>query len=364
MTSDTPLPPGSTIGILGGGQLGRLLAIAAAELGFSVHIFAPAGDNPAIGVAEAATVADWLDETALAVFANAVDVVTYEFENIPEETVRRLAEMVSVYPGVNALAIAQDRLAEKTMATSLGLGVAPYAPIDSAADLAAAAVKLTLPAILKSRWLGYDGKGQVLIERPEDTDEAWRIVGAVPAVVESRVAFRTEISVILARGSNGETRAFDIPENRHERGILSTSTVPAAVPVVIGERAIAIAEQIAAALDYVGVLAVELFVVGEGDSAELLVNEIAPRVHNSGHWTSDACLVSQFEMHIRAIAGWPLPDPIRHSDVTMTNLIGADVEGWPELAAERGARLYLYGKSIVRPGRKMGHLNRVTPRRN
>ncbi len=356
------LPPGSTIGILGGGQLGRMLAMAAAELGFHVHIFAPKGDNPATDVAHSSTLAEWTDESALGAFADAVDVVTYEFENIPVETVSWLADRVPVRPGVEAIAVAQDRLAEKAMATGLGLAVAPYAAVDTLGDLEAALAKIPLPAILKTRRLGYDGKGQAAIDRPADAPAAWKAVGAAPAILEQRVAFAMEISVLLARGVDGTTRAFDIPQNRHAAGILATSTVPAAVSAQVAAHAAAIAEQIAAALNYVGVLAVEMFVVPGDGGDTILINEIAPRVHNSGHWTTDACLVSQFEQHIRAVCGWPLADPTRHSDVTMTNLIGGDVEAWPVLVGERGTRLHLYGKAEVRPGRKMGHVNRVTPR--
>ncbi len=359
MTTSGPLPPGSVVGILGGGQLGRMLALAAAEMGFRVHIYAPPGDNPATEVSHAATIAAWDDEEALARFAEAVDVVTYEFENIPVDTVRFLAERVTVRPGIDALAAAQDRLAEKTMAQELGLGVAPFAAVDDAAGLAIAIGDIPVPAILKTRRLGYDGKGQARIDKPSDADDAWRAIGAAPAILEQRVAFQTEISVILARGADGATAAFDIPENHHKDGILATSTVPASVSAEIMAAAVGIAEKIADRLDYVGVLGVELFVV---DGA-VLVNEIAPRVHNSGHWTTDACLVSQFEQHIRAICGWPLGAPGRHSDVTMTNLIGEDAETWLALAAEPGARLHLYGKAEIRPGRKMGHVNRVTPLR-
>lgn len=358
MTTSSPLPPGSVVGILGGGQLGRMLALAAAEMGLRVHIYAPPGDNPATDVSDAATIAAWNDEAALARFADAVDVVTYEFENIPVDTVSFLAERVTVRPGIAALATAQDRLAEKTMATDLGLGVAPFAAVDDAAGLAIAIRDIPVPAILKTRRLGYDGKGQARIDEPSDADTAWKAIGAAPAILEQRVAFQTEISVLLARGADGSAVAFDIPENRHSDGILATSSVPANVSPETKATAVAMAQQIAVRLDYVGVLAVELFVV---DGRGLLVNEIAPRVHNSGHWTTDACLVSQFEQHIRAICGWPLAAPGRHSDVTMTNLIGDDAETWLALAAEPGARLHLYGKAEIRPGRKMGHVNRVTP---
>jgi 5-(carboxyamino)imidazole ribonucleotide synthase len=359
VTPDDPLPPGSTIGILGGGQLGRMLAMAAAELGFRTHVYVPRGDNPAADIAHEATIASWNDDAALDAFAASVDVATYEFENVPEETVRRLSHAVAVRPGAGPLAVAQDRLAEKTMAVGIGLAVAPFAPADTLGDLEAAIAKVSLPAILKTRRLGYDGKGQAAIGRPEDAEAAWRAIGAAPAILERRIAFRTEISVLIARGLDGATKAFDVPENRHQDGILATSTVRAAISAETARDAVAIAERIAAALDHVGVLAVELFVVAGNGRDKLLVNEIAPRVHNSGHWTTDACSVSQFEQHIRAIAGWPLAEPVRHSDVVMTNLIGADAGRWAEIAAEPGARLHLYGKREMRPGRKMGHVNRV-----
>ncbi len=363
MALEPPLPPGSVIGILGGGQLGRMLSLAAAEIGFATHIYAPPGDNPATDVARAATIAPWNDEAALAAFAGAVDVVTYEFENVPEATARFLAARRPVRPNPDALAVAQDRLAEKTMATGLGLAVPPFVQVDSRADIDAALRKVAGPALLKTRRLGYDGKGQAMIRTIDTADAAWDAIGRAPAILERLVPFTCEISAIVARGIDGQTRAFDVPENRHAHGILLTSTVPAAIAPALAREAVGIAERIALALDYVGVLAVELFVVGDGGAARLLVNEIAPRVHNSGHWTTDACLVSQFEMHIRAIAGWPLPDPARHSDVEMTNLLGADQDDWTVLAAEPGARLHLYGKAEARPGRKMGHVNRVTPRR-
>ena len=339
-----------------------MLAMAAAELGFRVHIFTPPGDVPATDVAHAATLAEWNDKPALDAFAAASDVVTYEFENVPEDTVRHLAHAVAVRPGIGALAVAQDRLAEKTMAVGIGLSVAPFAAVDSPADIDDAIAKVGAPAILKTRRLGYDGKGQASISGPGDAAGAWDAISAAPSILEKRVAFRTEISVLLACGLGGETKAFDVPENVHRSGILATSTLPAAIPAETAEAAIAVAERIAAALDYVGLLAVELFVIDGEDGDRLLVNEIAPRVHNSGHWTTDACSVSQFEQHIRAVAGWPLADPVRHSDVVMTNLIGDDIDRWRELAAEPGTRLHLYGKEEARPGRKMGHVNRVNAR--
>ncbi|MCW5697279.1 MAG: 5-(carboxyamino)imidazole ribonucleotide synthase [Bauldia sp.] len=358
-----PLPPGSAIGILGGGQLGRMLALAAAEMGLSVHIYAPPGDNPAADIAKDATLAAWDDEASLARFAEAVEIVTYEFENVPEATARFLAARRPVHPSPDVLAVAQDRLAEKTMAGALGIAVAPFMPVDSGANLAVALARIPPPAILKTRRLGYDGKGQARIDRAEDASAAWAAVGGAPSILEARVAFATEISVLVARGADGAMIAYDVTENRHEGGILHTSTVPANVPAAIAQEAVGIAERIAVALDHVGVLAVELFVAADSAGApRLLFNELAPRVHNSGHWTTDACLASQFEQHIRAVAGWPLADPRRHSDATMENLIGADAGRWAEIASEPGARLHLYGKAEARPGRKMGHVNRIRPR--
>ncbi|MCC6735384.1 MAG: 5-(carboxyamino)imidazole ribonucleotide synthase [Bauldia sp.] len=365
MAPDAPLPPGSVIGILGGGQLGRMLAMAAAEMGFRVHVFAPPGDNPATDVAHASTLAAWDDFAALDAFAAAVDAITYEFENIPVATAEFLASRKPLRPGVRALAVAQDRLNEKTLAQDLGIAVPLFRPVDAAAELAEARTFVGhtgRPAILKTRRLGYDGKGQAVIRSDADAAAAWPAIGGVPAILEEMIPFTREISVLVARGADGTVRVFDVPENRHRHGILDTSTVPAAVTPGLARRAEAIGRRIAEELGYVGLLAVELFVEGEGDDAKLLFNEIAPRVHNSGHWTTDACLVSQFEQHIRAVAGWPLGDPRRHSDVVMTNLIGADIDAWPALAAEPGARLHLYGKAESRPGRKMGHVNRIRPR--
>jgi len=362
MAPETPLPPGSVIGILGGGQLGRMLAMAAAEMGLAVHIFSPPGDNPATDVARSATIAAWDDTAALEAFAAAVDVVTYEFENIPVATAEFLAARKLLRPGVRALAVAQDRMNEKELARSLDIDVPLFAAVDAASELAGARTFVGLGgrhAILKTRRLGYDGKGQAVIRSDDDAAAAWRAIGGVPAILEEMIPFTREISVLVARGIDGSTRAFDVPENRHRHGILDTSTVPASVTPGVARRAIAIGETIAAELDYVGLLAVELFVVGDGDDAALLFNEIAPRVHNSGHWTTDACLVSQFEQHIRAVAGWPLGDPRRHSDVVMTNLIGADAETWVSVANEPDARLHFYGKAESRPGRKMGHVNRI-----
>jgi 5-(carboxyamino)imidazole ribonucleotide synthase len=353
--------PGMIVGILGGGQLGRMLAVAAAELGLSCHIYCPDPQSPAFAAAAARTVAPYDDEAALAEFAASVDVVTYEFENIPAATVEFLAARTTVLPGARSLSVSQDRLAEKQLMAELGIAVPAFASVSSLSEIYSALGRTGRPAVLKTRRLGYDGKGQAIIRAGDDPVSAWRAIGEVPVVMEAFIAFRREISVVLARGRDGDMRAWDVTENRHKAGILDTSIVPAAITPLAAARAVAVAEQIALALDHVGVLAVEMFVLGDGDDARLMVNEIAPRVHNSGHWTADAAYCSQFEQHIRAICGWPLGDAERHSDVVMTNLIGDDVARWRELAGEPGARLHLYGKSEARPGRKMGHVNRVTP---
>jgi 5-(carboxyamino)imidazole ribonucleotide synthase len=356
-----PVSPGMTIGILGGGQLGRMLALAAADLGLACHIYCPDQRSAAFAVAAARTVAPYDDEAALAAFAEAVDVVTYEFENIPAATLQALHGRVPVFPDTRSLEVSQDRIAEKELMVSLGIPVPVFAEVNSRAELYSGVAKAGRPAILKTRRLGYDGKGQAAIRSGDDLLTAWRAIGEAPAIVEALVPFEREISVILARGRDGTTRAYDIPENRHDGGILAESTVPAKVTPEAAAEAVAIAEKIATALGHVGVLAVEMFVVADAAGHRLLVNEIAPRVHNSGHWTSDAALTSQFEQHVRAIAGWPLGDTGRHSDVTMVNLVGDQVAAWPEILREPGARLHLYGKSEVRPGRKMGHVNRVRP---
>ena len=352
------LAPGMTVGILGGGQLGRMLALAAAELGLKCHIYCPERGSPAFAVTDASSVAAYEDEAALAAFAAAVDVVTLEFENIPLATLRFLAERVRVAPGVNSLAVSQDRLSEKTLMGELGIGVPAYAAVASQQDIYSALARTGRPAILKTRRMGYDGKGQAAIRPGDDLVTAWRAIGEAPAILEALVPFEREISVVLARAEGGEMRAYDICENRHVNGVLATTSVPASVTPELAAHAVGIAERIAVGLGHVGVLAVEMFVLKD---QTLLVNEIAPRVHNSGHWTQDGCLTSQFEQHIRAVAGWPLGDTERHSDVTMENLLGADAARWAEILAEPGARLHLYGKAEARPGRKMGHVNRVRP---
>ncbi len=355
------LPPGSTIGILGGGQLGRMLAMAAARLGLRCHIYSD-HSGPAFDVAAASTLGAYDDLDTVRRFAETVDVVTYEFENVPCATAKAAAQVKPVRPGVKALEVAQDRLVEKTFISGLAIPVAPFAPVDCDASLNQAAGALGLPAILNTRRLGYDGKGQVRITSTADLTSARAAIANAPAILEGMVGFEIEVSVLVVRGLSGEMRFYDIPHNTHANGILDTSTVPAPITHETRERAFALAGTIAAALDYVGVLAVEMFACGEAASAPLIVNEIAPRVHNSGHWTIDACAVNQFENHIRAVAGWPLGPPERHSNAVMTNLIGADVDAWQKLAAEPASGLHLYGKNDPRPGRKMGHITRISPK--
>jgi 5-(carboxyamino)imidazole ribonucleotide synthase len=350
------LEPGATIGILGSGQLGRMLALAAARLGFRCHIFAPDRDSPAFDVVRESTRADYDDEQALARFAENVDVVTYEFENIPAETAAFLAPLVPVLPDPKVLATTQDRVAEKDFILSLGIGTAPYAAVTTAADLSAALDRIGRPAVLKTRRFGYDGKGQAAITKEIAPEAAWREVGAQPSILEAFVPFAREVSVVAARGADGSVECFDLTENEHRDHILKVSRVPAAVSDATAHEARRIAETIAHHFGYVGVLAVEMFVLRDG---ALLVNEIAPRVHNSGHWTLDGASVSQFEQHIRAVAGWPLAKPIRKGRVEMTNLIGHEVDDYQKWLIIPGAAVHLYGKIAVRPGRKMGHVTRL-----
>lgn len=350
-----PLAPGATIGILGGGQLGRMLSVAAARLGFRCHIYEPGANPPAGDVAHRVTTAAWEDEAALAAFAASVDVVTYEFENVPTAALDRIEAARPIRPNRRALAVSQDRVAEKTFLNQIGLATAPWAPVENAAELEAALARIGAPAILKTARMGYDGKGQARLAAPADSGPALAAMAGAPAVLEGFVAFEREVSVIAARGLDGSAAAFDPGENVHDGGILRTTTVPARLSPGQRSDAVLIAARILNALDYVGVLGVELFVTRTG----LLVNEIAPRVHNSGHWTQNGCAVDQFEQHVRAIAGWPLGDGSRHSDVVMENLIGAEIERVPQLARESGVAIHLYGKAEAKPGRKMGHVNRI-----
>ena len=362
MSALPPLPPGSTIGILGSGQLGRMLAMAAARLGFKCHVYDDT-TGPACDVAAFHTVASFDDQAALASFAKSVDVVTYEFENVPVTAVAAVqAAGRVVRPGLEALEVAQDRLVEKEFISRLGIGVAPFAVVDDVATLDGARAALDSwggPAILKTRRLGYDGKGQVSVASADHLGAALLAVGGAPSVVERRLAFAYEVSVLVVRAADGAKVTYDIPENIHRGGILRTSTVPSRLGAADADAARRIAGTIADALGYVGVLAVEMFYMGPDAASPLLVNEIAPRVHNSGHWTMDACGIGQFENHIRAVVGWPLGETVRHSDVTMENLIGADAHGWLGLAGQRDVILHLYGKREARDGRKMGHVNRL-----
>ncbi|SFR14029.1 5-(carboxyamino)imidazole ribonucleotide synthase [Poseidonocella sedimentorum] len=353
-----PLPAGAIIGILGGGQLGRMLSVAASRMGYRTHIFEPGGTPPAGDVAHAVTTAAYDDLDALRGFAEAVDVITFEFENIPTAALDLLDTLRPIRPNRRALAVSQDRLVEKAFLSDLGLGTAPYAAVDDAVDLAEAVAEIGLPAILKTRRFGYDGKGQARIMTEAEAAPALEAMAGAPSILEGFVDFTHEVSVIAARGADGRLACFDPGENVHRDGILRTTTVPATLTDAQRAEAVDIAARILDKLDYCGVMGVELFVTPEG----LLVNEIAPRVHNSGHWTQNGCTVDQFEQHIRAVAGWPLGDGSRYADVQMENLIGSDIEKVADYATDACAALHLYGKTEVRAGRKLGHVNRVTRR--
>ncbi|MDE2446846.1 MAG: 5-(carboxyamino)imidazole ribonucleotide synthase [Alphaproteobacteria bacterium] len=352
------LPPGSTIGILGGGQLARMLVLAAASLGLKCKIFAPELDSPAFQVSDSHLVANYGDEAALLEFAAEVDAITYEFENVPVAAVTFLEKLKPVRPGSKALRVAQDRLNEKNLARDMGAMTAGFVGVNSQEELRKAVKNVGLPAILKTVRFGYDGKGQAKILNPDDVEPAWAALKGAPAILESFVNFDKEISVICARGVDGQFAAYEPVENVHRNHILYTSTVPAKIDDMMAIEAVYLAQRMAETLDYVGVMGVEFFVGGAG----LYVNEIAPRVHNSGHWTQNACVISQFEQHMRAVAGWPLGVTTRHSDVVMTNLLGDEADNWQVLAAQPDVGLHLYGKAESRPGRKMGHFNRITPR--
>jgi 5-(carboxyamino)imidazole ribonucleotide synthase len=355
-----PLPPGAVIGIIGGGQLGRMAAIAAARLGYKTHIFSPEPDGPACQVAYLSTIADYTDHVALHRFAEAVDVITFEFENVPADGLELLTSMKPVRPGPEILRLSQDRLLEKRFLNEIGIATAPWAEVQDAAGLQAAVARLGLPAILKTTRLGYDGKGQASLNTAEDLPAAFKQLQPKPLVLEGFVDFFMEISVIVARGADGRMTAFDPVENRHKHHILDMTLAPAALSVEKREDAIGMACHIAEKLDVIGLLAVEMFVDRQGG---LLVNEIAPRPHNSGHWTIDACPASQFELHIRAVAGLPLPPATRHSDAVMKNLVGPDdMATLPAILAKPGLIPHLYGKAEARPGRKMGHFTKLFPK--
>lgn len=352
-----PLAPGSTVGIVGGGQLGRMLAMAAARMGYRCHVLTPEENSPAAQVAETATIADYTDERALRAFAENCDVVTFEFENIPHRSVQWLSGRVPVRPGWKSLRIAQDRLREKDFLTKIAkVPVATYRLVESARGLERALAEIGRPAVLKTARMGYDGKGQVMIDRHTAVEDAWARMGSERGTLECFIDMKLEISIVLARGLNGEIKTYPPVENLHKNHILHTTTYPANIGRDLAVQADRAARAIAKALDYVGVMAVEMFVA---DGGELLINEIAPRPHNSGHWTIDACGCSQFEQGVRAVCGLPLGDPAPHSSARMTNLIGGDVEDWLALMTEPGAIPHIYGKREARPGRKMGHVTRL-----
>ena len=353
-----PVPPNSTLGVLGGGQLGRMLALAAARLGVDVCILTPEEGSPAARVSASSLVAPYDDPVALAELAERCAVVTFEFENVPARAVERLTALgVRVAPGAKALATAQDRVAEKTFFGQVGAPCVAFAEIDAASDIGPALARLGAPALLKTRREGYDGKGQVWVRSPEEADAAFEAIGRAPAILEQKADFVRETSVIAARSLTGEIATYPLSENRHEQGVLRTSTVPAQVPDGTEQTALDLARRILEGLDYVGVMGIELFQLADG---RLLVNEIAPRVHNTGHWTLDACEVDQFEQHVRAVLGWPLGPTRPLRGCVMQNLLGEEALAWEDLARDPTARLWLYGKQEAKPGRKMGHVNRLT----
>jgi len=357
--ADFPLPPGSTIGVLGGGQLGRMLAMAAARLGFDVAILTPSADSPASRVAARTIAAPYDDAAALSELASLADVITFEFENVPAAALEILAGMgAKIAPDARALAIAQDRFEEKTFLNAAGAPTVAFAAVDSLEGLHAAFRGLGAPLLLKTRHGGYDGKGQAWVMRPEEGEAALAAIGHRPAVAEAPADFRRELAIIAARGRDGEVALYPLTESHHENGILRRTVAPAGATPRIAAEAEKIAATVLSALDYVGVMGVELF---ERDDGALLVNEFAPRVHNTGHWTLDGCEVDQFEQHIRAIARWPLGPTAAIAHVEMTNLLGDEAERWALLVREPETRLWLYGKREARAGRKMGHVNRLSP---
>jgi 5-(carboxyamino)imidazole ribonucleotide synthase len=359
MTTPFPLPPGSTIGVLGGGQLGRMLAMAAARLGFDVVILTPETDSCAGRVAARTIVADYADPEGLDALAQLADVITFEFENVPAAALAGLAALgAETAPGPLALAVAQDRVEEKTFLNASGAPTVGFAPVADVADILAGLDRLGAPALLKTRREGYDGKGQTWVESHADAEAAFERIGRAPAILEARADFVRELSVIAARGRDGDIVAYPLGENHHENGVLRRTSAPAEVGPAVAVQAQTIAARILTRLDYVGVIGIELFELADG---RLLVNEMAPRVHNTGHWTLDGCEVDQFEQHVRAIAGWPLGPATPLAHVVMENLLGDEVDAWPTLAREAQARVWLYGKGEARAGRKMGHVNRLRP---
>jgi len=354
------LPPNATIGIVGGGQLGRMSALAAARLGYRCHILTPEPDSPAQQVSAGITLGDYEDPAALRDFAAHVDVITFEFENVSAEGLDLLASLKPVHPSPAVLRISQDRIAEKSFLNGIGVQTAPWRPVESFSQLEVAVAELGLPAILKTTRLGYDGRGQTRLRTPDDLAPAWAALLPRPLVLEAVVDFACEISVVAARGADGGYAAFDTVENRHRDHILDLTFAPARISEITAAAAQATARRVAEGLGLIGLLAVEMFVAADG---RVLVNEIAPRPHNSGHWTLDACPVSQFELHIRAVAGLPLLPATRHSDAVMKNLVGPEETAlWPEIVATPGLIPHLYGKADARSGRKMGHVTRLFPR--
>ena len=355
-----PLPPNSTIGLVGGGQLGRMSAMAAARLGYRCHILTREVDSPASQVSAGVTISDYSDPVSLRAFAGAVDVISFEFENVSAEGLELLASLKPVRPSPDILRISQDRIAEKSFLNNAGVATAPWRPVHSLDELHTAVAALGLPAVLKTTRYGYDGKGQAMLRRPEDLAPAFAALGPKPLILEGFIDFAMEISVVMARGADGGFTAFDTVENRHRNHILDVTLAPARIAAAVDEQAQRIARRVAEGLDLVGLLAVEMFVDGRG---KVLVNEIAPRPHNSGHWTLDACPASQFEMHIRSIAGLSLPPAVRHSDAVMKNLVGPEETAlWPQILGTPGLIPHLYGKRDARAGRKMGHVTRLFPK--
>lgn len=352
------IPPGSTIGIMGGGQLGRMLSLAAAQLGYRCHIFAPEATSPGAEVSAQSTCADFTDIAALSAFAGACDVITYEFENVPVAPLAAIAGMVPLRPSPKALEIAQSRIDEKNFVTDLGGTTAPFGFAETAQDVAAAIAVAGCPAIIKSNRMGYDGKGQARVQPGDDAIARWHEAGGVPAIIEGFVQFEAEFSVILARGPDGDIRFWDSAENAHVAGILDRSIVPASRSIVAQvDAARALAARVADTLDYIGVLTLEFFATANGP----VFNEMAPRVHNSGHWTIEGAFTSQFENHIRAICGLPLGETaLACHSAEMRNLIGEDAYRWPELLADPSNHLHLYGKHRAVAGRKMGHVTRIS----
>lgn len=354
------LPPNATIGLVGGGQLGRMSALAAARLGYRCHILTRETDSPAAQVSHAVTISDYEDPASLRAFAEMVDVISFEFENVSAEGLDLLASIKPVRPAPSVLRISQDRVAEKSFLNNAGVATAPWREVRSLADLQAAVEELGLPSVLKTTRLGYDGKGQAMLRTPEDLAPAFERLSPKPLILEGFVDFAREISVVIARSADGSVAAFDTVENRHRDHILDITLAPARVSAEVDAAAQRIAHDVAAALDLIGLLAVEMFVDRTG---QVVANEIAPRPHNSGHWTIDACPMSQFEAHIRAIAGLPLPPAVRHSDAVMKNLVGPDEAAlWPQIVASPGLIPHHYGKAEAHPGRKIGHVTRLFPR--